>query len=71
MDFPVLLLQGDLDDGQPPFYYDDPVNPAVAQFPNAKLRWVRCAGHYTNLEKPEEITRAIDEFLKATPGPTY
>ena len=33
MNFPVLLLQGDLDEGQPPFYYDDPTNPAVAQFP--------------------------------------
>lgn len=64
MSFPVLLLQGDLDDGQPPYYYGDPVNPAVAQFPNARLEWVSNAGHYTNLEKPERVTQAIEELLK-------
>jgi hypothetical protein len=37
MTFPVLLLQGDLDDGQPPLYYDDPSNPATAQFSDARL----------------------------------
>jgi pimeloyl-ACP methyl ester carboxylesterase len=63
MDFPVLLLQGDLDDGQPPFYYDDPTNPAVAQFPDARLQWVEGAGHYTNLEKPEQVTAAIEDFF--------
>jgi pimeloyl-ACP methyl ester carboxylesterase len=64
MRFPVLLLQGDSDDGQPPFYYADPVNPAVAQFPDARLEWVANAGHYTNLEKPEVVTERIDAFLK-------
>jgi pimeloyl-ACP methyl ester carboxylesterase len=64
MEFPVMLLQGDLDDGQPPFYYDHPANPAVAVFPNAQLEWVRGAGHYTNLEKPEVVTKAIEAFLR-------
>jgi hypothetical protein len=41
MTFPVLLLQGDLDDGQPPLYYDDPSNPATAQFSDARLQWVK------------------------------
>ncbi len=63
MTFPVLLLQGDMDDGQPPFYYDDPTNPAVAQFPNARLEWVSGAGHYVHLEKPEAVTRSIERFL--------
>jgi pimeloyl-ACP methyl ester carboxylesterase len=64
MQFPVQLLQGDLDDGQPPFYYDHPESPAVAIFPNARLKWVRGSGHYTNLEKPEIVTAAIDGFLR-------
>ena len=63
MSFPVQLLQGDLDDGQPPFYYDHPGTPAAAMFPNAKLVWVEGAGHYTNLEKPEVVTEAIRKFL--------
>ena len=63
MRFPVQLLQGDLDDGQPPLYFDHPHNPAVALFPDARLEWVRGAGHYTNLEKPEVVTAAIEAFL--------
>ena len=68
MHFPVQLLQGDLDDGQPPFYYDHPANPATAVFPDARLVWVHGAGHYTNLEKPEVVTAAIDAFLKDVVG---
>ena len=64
MNFPVQLLQGELDDGQPPFYYDHPADPAAAQFPNARLVWVRGAGHYTNLEKPEVVTGCIEKFLR-------
>lgn len=66
MHFPVQLLQGDLDDGQPPFYYNHPANPAAALFPNARLEWVPGAGHYTNLEKPEVVTAAIESFLRDT-----
>ena len=66
MTFPVLLLQGDLDEGQPPFYYDHPDSPAVALFPDARLVWIEGAGHYTNLEKPKEVTAAIETFIAAT-----
>lgn len=65
MNFPVLLLQGDLDDGQPPYYFADISNPAVAQFPNARLAWVQGAGHYTNLEKPDVVTRNIEDFVRS------
>ena len=65
MTFPVQLLQGDLDDGQPPFYFDHPAQPATALFPDARLVWVQGAGHYTNLEKPEAVTSAIDAFIAA------
>ena len=68
MRFPVLLLQGDSDDGQPRYYYEDPVNPAVAQFPDARLEWIENAGHYTNLEKPEVVTQRIDAFLRQIQG---
>lgn len=64
MNFPVQLLMGDLDDGQPPYYYDHPASPATALFPDARLEWVRGAGHYTNLEKPEVVTAAIAAFLR-------
>lgn len=68
MRFPVQLLQGDKDDGQPPFYYDHPTEPATALFPDARLVWVEGAGHYTNLEKPEVVTQAIETFLAELAG---
>jgi pimeloyl-ACP methyl ester carboxylesterase len=64
MSFPVQLLQGDLDEGQPPYYYDHPDSPAAAQFPNARLVWIHGAGHYTNLEKPEVVSNCIETFVK-------
>ena len=68
MTFPVQLLQGDQDDGQPTYYFDHPHNPAAALFRDARLVWVHGAGHYTNLEKPEVVTAAIDSFLKSLNG---
>jgi pimeloyl-ACP methyl ester carboxylesterase len=69
MDLPVMLLQGTNDGGQPCYYYADPVNPAVAQFPDARLEWIEGAGHYTHLENPHEVTAKIDAFFKSTmPG---
>ncbi|GEL23719.1 alpha/beta hydrolase [Pseudonocardia sulfidoxydans NBRC 16205] len=65
MRFPVLLLQGDRDDGQPPYYFDHPTLPATACFPDAELQWVEGAGHYTNLEKPEAVTEHVAKFLTA------
>lgn len=64
MRFPVLLLQADLDDYQPPDYYAHPDLPATACFPDARLEWIERAGHYTNLERPDVVTDAIERFLK-------
>lgn len=66
MSFPVLLLQGDRDDGQPPYYYDHPELPAIGCFPQAVLRWIEGAGHYTNLERPAAVTDRIEEFFAET-----
>ena len=66
MTFPVMLLQAENDDGQPPYYYNDPSNPAVDLFPNARLVWVPGAGHYTNLERPEFVTEQLAAFLRET-----
>jgi pimeloyl-ACP methyl ester carboxylesterase len=63
MKFPVQLVQGDKDDGQPPFYYNHADSPATALFPDARLVWIEGAGHYTVLEKPEEVTDVIQAFL--------
>ena len=63
MTFPVLLFQGADDDGQPRFYYADPVNPAVAQSPDARLKFTESSGHCTNLEQPDVVTAEIDNSL--------
>lgn len=65
MNFPVLLLQGDQDDGQPTYYFNHPSLPATSCFPDAGLQWVEGAGHYTNLEKPGVVTAQIEQFLQA------
>jgi pimeloyl-ACP methyl ester carboxylesterase len=70
MNFPVVLLQAELDDGQPPYYYNDPVNPAVDMFPNARLAWVPGAGHYTNLERPDIVTQELLTLLSHESSPS-
>ncbi len=60
MDFPVLLLQGDSDPAQPPSYFEG----ATDAFPDAELKWVTEAGHFTELEQPEQVTKAIRDFLE-------
>ena len=63
MNFPVLLLYGDSDGGQPTYYYDDPKDPVVAQFSNARFQWIEGAGHYTTIENPDEINKYVGKFL--------
>jgi pimeloyl-ACP methyl ester carboxylesterase len=63
MDLPVLLLQADSDPAQPPSYYEG----ATDAFPDAELQWVEESGHFTELEQPEQVTKAIREFLQSAP----
>jgi pimeloyl-ACP methyl ester carboxylesterase len=60
MSFPVLLLQGEKDPAQPQWYFEG----ATDQFPDAELQWIRDAGHFTELEQPEQVTKAIRDFLR-------
>ena len=45
MQFSVMLLQGDLDNCQPFFYFDHRHNPVVALIPDAQWVWVEKSGH--------------------------
>jgi len=59
MTFPVLVLQGEKDPAQPLWYYDD----IGSVFPDVKFQVVKDAGHFTELEKPDEVSKAILDFL--------
>ena len=59
MTFPVLVLQGEKDPAQPLWYFED----IETVFPDAKLQIIKDAGHFTALEKPDEVNKAILDFL--------
>jgi pimeloyl-ACP methyl ester carboxylesterase len=59
MSFPVLVLQGEKDPAQPLWYFEG----IESVFPDVKLQIVEDAGHFTELEKPEEVSEAILDFL--------
>ena len=63
MTFPVLLLQAENDPLQPQSIFKDAEN----AFPNAVLRWVTGSGHFTELEQPDQVTRAMRDFIVHTP----
>ncbi len=59
MVFPVLVLQGEKDPSQPLWYFDG----IEAVFPDVKFQVIKDAGHFTELEKPGEVSKAILDFL--------
>jgi len=59
MTFPVLVLQGEKDPAQPLWYFED----IETVFPNVDLQIIEEAGHFTELEKPDEVSKAILDFL--------
>jgi pimeloyl-ACP methyl ester carboxylesterase len=59
--FPVLQLQADSDPAQPQSIFTD-VSTAC---PNVKLEWVTNASHFDNLDQPEQVATAINNFLHA------
>ncbi|MBL7209568.1 MAG: alpha/beta fold hydrolase [Dehalococcoidia bacterium] len=59
MTFPVLVLQGEKDPAQPLRYFEG----IEEVFPDVRLEIVEGAGHFTELEKPAEVSQAILDFL--------
>ncbi|MBM3175836.1 MAG: alpha/beta hydrolase [Chloroflexi bacterium] len=59
MTFPVLVLQGEEDPAQPLWYYEG----IEDVFPDVKFQVIKDAGHFTELEKPQDVSKAILDFL--------
>jgi pimeloyl-ACP methyl ester carboxylesterase len=57
--FPVLQLQADSDPAQPQSIFAD-ISTAC---PNVKLEWITNASHFDNLDQPEQVAAAINNFL--------
>jgi pimeloyl-ACP methyl ester carboxylesterase len=58
---PTLLVWGDADARSPITIADQ----FLEAIPNARLVVLRGAGHLSNLERPDEFTAAVREFLHA------
>jgi pimeloyl-ACP methyl ester carboxylesterase len=61
---PVLILSGDEDVATVPAKMER----IHAAIPGSKLVVVKRAGHSSTVEQPEQVNRAIEEFLSATSG---
>jgi len=57
--FPIMILQADGDPSQPVSIFED----VPRQCLNVELRWIKDASHFSNLDQPEEVARAINEFV--------
>jgi pimeloyl-ACP methyl ester carboxylesterase len=54
-----MILQADGDPSQPVSIFDD----VPRQCPGVELRWIENASHFSNLDQPEAVARAINEFV--------
>jgi pimeloyl-ACP methyl ester carboxylesterase len=60
---PVLLLYGDHD------WSRQPEREANGQtIPSARLRTVASAGHFLSLDAPDDLVRAVNDFVESLPG---
>lgn len=59
--FPVLQLQADRDPAQPQALFTN----ISSACPNVKLEWITNASHFDNLDQPEQVAPAINNFLHA------
>ena len=57
--FPILQLQADSDPAQPKSLFSS-ISTAC---PNVKLEWITNASHFDNLDQPEQVATAINNFL--------
>lgn len=65
IDTPTLVMAGRDDFQFPPEHQAE----IAAKIPNARLEIIECAGHNAQAERPDEVTRAVREFiLPGTPA---
>jgi pimeloyl-ACP methyl ester carboxylesterase len=64
---PVLLVWGTEDSITPPVIAHD----FKEQIPHAELHFIRECGHAPNIERPEELNRIVEQFLKKHFGYAY
>ena len=57
--FPVLQLQAERDPAQPVELFEK--IPQVCK--NVELKWVKNAGHFSNIDQPQQVADAINEFV--------
>ena len=60
IDVPTLILVGDQDLITPP----ELSNELAGLIPNSRIRLIKEAGHISNLEKPLDFNREVDEFIR-------
>lgn len=58
---PTLVAVGELDEETPPPY----ARALAERIPNARLELIGGAGHYSNLEKPDEVNRVLRRFIES------
>ena len=61
--FPVLQLQADSDPAQPKSLFSD----IATACSNVKLEWITNASHFDNLDQPQQVATAINNFLHSYP----
>ncbi len=59
--FPVLQLEADSDPAQPRGIFEK--IPELCK--NVKLKWVNHAGHFSNLDQPQQVADAINETVRS------
>ena len=64
-DFPVFLLWAEEDDIVPPRL--GPKYQKLFNLPDSRLRWLKDASHFTQVDAPKETIKAILEFDNKTP----
>lgn len=57
---PTLIVVGDQDAITPP-NFSEAMHKAI---PNAKLEVIRAAGHMSPMEQPEQVNRAVEQFMR-------
>lgn len=58
-DFPVIALQADSDPSQPKEIFKD-----IDKCKNVELIWIKDASHFSNLDQPQQVAKAINTVLE-------